>query len=385
MELSSTEEFLNEEFYDMLLAIKNSQDKTVSSKSPVFIEIPLGILPLEIQNVIQNMVKNNKNIIQNLVQKAIEFNKFNEFFKRYMFAWEYLKIHPQFYTYKKANRLQYIICEIYKIAFENNFIKIINIINESASQKHMKMHAFSYVFEMSFRFVEPKIFRILYEKASFKCMLCIHLKRADVKIPFKIIGEVNSSEEKIAPRLISQIISQIPQKDQQIIEYNFFYNFFNKYLLEWKNNKNNELLKYILSEIFKEACINNYIKIVQDLFGSDFDIIQKKINCPLLTSSFQGNHEIVKLLIDNGCDVNYASNGAFKFAIIKGHFEVIKLLLDAQSIDIVHDYKWSLRACIEHGYIDIFNLLIRYGKYKEYKINFNNLVKHAKFIYINLK
>jgi len=316
--LSDLQEISKERIQEILLQVKFNLDnkKNEKNKKPFIL---LEDVPLEFRKAIQ---------------RKIEFNFFYGFFRKYFGKLNYYVRFPHFSTEKELELLEYIIHEIFKVAYQNNFTKIIDEMGQ----------------------IEQ-----------------FHVERPEMVLENHLIDE--------------KIIKQIPVDVQKEIECNFFYDFFCMYLSQWKNDNNNEnqklFLDYILFEILDVACWNSFFKIVYDLVECNFPIKRKNSNFLLLVSSSNGCHQIVKSLIDIGFNVNRCFSGAFQFAVGNCHTEVIKLLLKTEKFDIHNNYEWSLKICIEYGYIDIFNLLIEYGKLKHYIIDYNDLIEYANTMHGN--
>lgn len=80
----------------------------------------------------------------------------------------------------------------------------------------------------------------------------------------------------------------------------------------------------------------------------------------------KGNLVIVKLLVDNGANLNYyhspAVSGAIYMAIVKRHYEICKYLIERGSDpDLVGQNQSSLYLAAYDGRIDICRMLIERG------------------------
>jgi ankyrin repeat protein len=106
---------------------------------------------------------------------------------------------------------------------------------------------------------------------------------------------------------------------------------------------------------------------VKSLIGKVVDINDfSRRGTPLSIAANNGHHEILKLLIENGADINYTCYEgwtALYSAVFFGRLEVVKLLIEhGADIDKPTDNGWTpLHTAAFSGHIDIAKLLIENG------------------------
>ncbi len=124
----------------------------------------------------------------------------------------------------------------------------------------------------------------------------------------------------------------------------------------------------VLSESMAASDITEIRRLIEA--GADVNVINKKGVTPLFQASVEGHYEIVKLLLDAKADVNKArtTNGITPlfWASGEGHYEVVKLLLDAKAdvnikVEIEGKEYTVLSAAKEGGHTSIVKLLKEYG------------------------
>lgn len=85
---------------------------------------------------------------------------------------------------------------------------------------------------------------------------------------------------------------------------------------------------------------------------------------PLIEAASNGHADVVKLLIENGADVNLKGEawyGPLHAAAAKGHIEVVKILLEnGADVNIFHHNK-PLHNAAMNGHIEVAEILLAYG------------------------
>ena len=120
------------------------------------------------------------------------------------------------------------------------------------------------------------------------------------------------------------------------------------------------------------ACENSQLQIVELLLKERAILKLKKedmdndMGFSLKIASQQGNFEVVKLLIDEGADVNFQNAKGWSSLMIaskEGHLEVVKLLLEnSAKVNLQNDKGWSaLMTACEMGHITVVKLLLENG------------------------
>jgi ankyrin repeat protein len=128
------------------------------------------------------------------------------------------------------------------------------------------------------------------------------------------------------------------------------------------------LKKIKLNPTSIEYIKNNYPETIVEMILNRQD---KNGETPLMKASFDGNTEMVKLLIENGSDVNHIANkgkskskiSALILATFKGNIEIVTLLLNAGA-DVNHTDSRNMTALYNaaaNNYKDIVELLIKKG------------------------
>ena len=73
-----------------------------------------------------------------------------------------------------------------------------------------------------------------------------------------------------------------------------------------------------------------------------------------------GHIEVVKVLLEAGADVHAYNDKALRFAAERGHVEVVKVLLEAGAD--VHAYDdWALRWAAGEGHVEVVKVLLKAG------------------------
>jgi hypothetical protein len=73
-----------------------------------------------------------------------------------------------------------------------------------------------------------------------------------------------------------------------------------------------------------------------------------------------GNFDIVKCLVENGCDPRIREDYAFVLAILAGHFKIAKYLIKKGCRPDSRD-NYALMLCAEKGYLDFMKFLVKKG------------------------
>lgn len=115
------------------------------------------------------------------------------------------------------------------------------------------------------------------------------------------------------------------------------------------------------TEILFKGAEFGFLDVVKDAFkqGANLHIDRDAV---LMVACSNGHADIVRFLIDAGCNLK-ERNGAFlRVACMNGHIDVVKVLLekgilyDASTLE----FSRATEACIDNGYIDIYNLIMKY-------------------------
>ena len=101
-----------------------------------------------------------------------------------------------------------------------------------------------------------------------------------------------------------------------------------------------DYLKYLkpYSEVYIESKIdlNNWIEVIE-----------------------VGISKFVKILIDSGQDPSVADNYAIRYSSLKGHTDVVKLLLDDSRVDPSDNNNYAIRNASSNGHTDIVKILLK--------------------------
>ncbi|WP_339041993.1 ankyrin repeat domain-containing protein [Spiroplasma endosymbiont of Apeira syringaria] len=107
--------------------------------------------------------------------------------------------------------------------------------------------------------------------------------------------------------------------------------------------------------------------------GADVNYEDQDGNTSLMLAAESGFLEVVKVLLENGADVNYESqkngNRPLMLATRRGNFEIVKHLID-NGADISYkdcDGNTPLMFAAENGRIEIFNILLLYKAHVYHK------------------
>ena len=91
-------------------------------------------------------------------------------------------------------------------------------------------------------------------------------------------------------------------------------------------------------------------------------------DCALRWAAYNGNLEVVKILIENGADIHANNDWALKEASFYGHSEVVKFLIEngASNIDgTIEDATERARAWGQVEMVDYLKSLKQQNNYKE--------------------
>jgi len=110
-------------------------------------------------------------------------------------------------------------------------------------------------------------------------------------------------------------------------------------------------------------------KSAEDIKQSLSGLSKKELNNSLLDAAYDGYYDIVKLLLNNGADVDARSiNGytALIYASAEGYYNIVKLLLDFNAnINIAnYDKQNALYSALLYHNNDIAKLLKKHGAIK---------------------
>uniref|UniRef100_A0A6G6ABT9 Ankyrin repeat-containing protein n=1 Tax=Borely moumouvirus TaxID=2712067 RepID=A0A6G6ABT9_9VIRU len=119
-------------------------------------------------------------------------------------------------------------------------------------------------------------------------------------------------------------------------------------------NDNNTIIELLSEQVISYVCGFNNIQIIQITINNDVVITDK---C-FIRACRAGNYQIVKLLIENGANVNYNDDKALYECCFEGHYELCELLLDHGAN--IKSGKCLVIAC-QVADIKIVRLLLRYG------------------------
>lgn len=92
-------------------------------------------------------------------------------------------------------------------------------------------------------------------------------------------------------------------------------------------------------------------------------VVSELTNGPICFAAKKGHYELVKFLIDKGADVHAHREYSLIHAIEGGYYDVVKLLLDAGADVSARDYG-AFRLAIYEGYNEIYKLLETYRNYE---------------------
>lgn len=115
-----------------------------------------------------------------------------------------------------------------------------------------------------------------------------------------------------------------------------------------------------------------HIEIVRFLIeqGADIHVLRDK---PLMIAVYQGYQEMVRLLVENGVDMHVHNDYAFHESARKGHLEIVKYLLEqGEDFDLDKAFVESAAA----NQVEIMRLLVQHGV--DVKA-MNNLAPHLNF------
>ena len=97
-------------------------------------------------------------------------------------------------------------------------------------------------------------------------------------------------------------------------------------------------------------------------------------------ASFNGQIELVRLLLDRGADLHTQDDYALRWAAENGCLEVVRMLLD-RGADALADGSMALRNSVANGNCDTAMLLIAYGADLGVEINADRDAKNSRMIY----
>ncbi len=109
-------------------------------------------------------------------------------------------------------------------------------------------------------------------------------------------------------------------------------------------------------QAFQNAVLNGHIEVVKLLIERGIDIRVDNDNALRTASKF----EIVKLLVDNGANIHANDNEALQLAVENGHIEVVKYLV-GQGANIHRNDDEPLQLAVWYGYIEIVRFLLERG------------------------
>jgi ankyrin repeat protein len=125
------------------------------------------------------------------------------------------------------------------------------------------------------------------------------------------------------------------------------------------------------------AASKNYLEVVQLMLNNhvDFDVMNYKIgNTAMMEATIKGHFKIVKLLLESGADAN-VRDSFNRTAVIQaasyGHFDIVKLLLENYTYDdrvseFYYDLGESLIEASSNGHFEIVKLLLNSDAHVNY-------------------
>ena len=138
------------------------------------------------------------------------------------------------------------------------------------------------------------------------------------------------------------------------------------------------------------ATEKGYIEVVKLLLqnGADVNAFNLKSKTPLHLAAERGFLEVTKLLLQNGADVNAKSsnfaNTPLILAAMKGHFEIVKLLLENGANVNQMSYHGShgsdsLGYAAYYGHLEIVKILLKHGAYIPLRDRFIRHLEEKKY------
>ncbi|XP_059168436.1 putative ankyrin repeat protein RF_0381 [Physella acuta] len=93
-----------------------------------------------------------------------------------------------------------------------------------------------------------------------------------------------------------------------------------------------------------ESCKRRSFELVKILVEAGADVNKKDISgdSPLCISAERGKIDIVKFLVQNGADVNIGKTPPLFYACDKGYFEIKKYLIDAGAVEILRNVNYTV-------------------------------------------
>ena len=125
-----------------------------------------------------------------------------------------------------------------------------------------------------------------------------------------------------------------------------------------------------LESAYDKRLFSDYIKQVQEAIKerANINVVDDYGYTPLMRAVLKNHVEIVKLLIDNGADLNIknlksAGSTALIYSVIDNRIEITQLLIDAKAdLDIKDDKGYTaLRWCVITNRIKLAHMLINAG------------------------
>jgi len=116
---------------------------------------------------------------------------------------------------------------------------------------------------------------------------------------------------------------------------------------------------------FDSATLSKALNNAVELNNSELVIVLikagAKISKAALSTAFNINLGIARILIEHGGDIQFDNNTLLRSAVWKNNIESVKLLLESGAdVHVWNDY--VLEYASEKGYIEIVNLLLRHGE-----------------------
>ena len=108
-----------------------------------------------------------------------------------------------------------------------------------------------------------------------------------------------------------------------------------------------------------DACKNGHSEVLKYLVELGCDPTVDN-NYAILLLSYTGNLEVVKYLLGLGCDPTAENNWAIGFASRNGRLEVVKYLVSV-GCDPKADNNWAIQIASENGHLDVVKYLLGLG------------------------
>ena len=132
--------------------------------------------------------------------------------------------------------------------------------------------------------------------------------------------------------------------------------------------KSNSTTKEDIHKEFFTACREGNLDMLLDSIENGVDVnLETGFVGGLGVAAIHGRLDVVKLLIQNGANVNTAQKGKatpLQLAVISGHIEIAKVLIqNGADVDAVNYYAFGtvLQTAAWHGHIEMVTMLLQNG------------------------